>query len=206
MTNHFNSFQTPCNSASELDCWYCCCVSMTLCITHTNTYAYIPSWPLKTLFKNTTNTKPLLEKHSVGLISHMCSSAIITLSIVTLTSFHDPRWTICFTSNRTVDCGEQMGLWSLSCNTVDHIRAIKQYIKIPSLWSYHTCHWSISSYICQAMRILIAQLITASDWCDRWIYGSCKCWGRSRQMHDSIADSYSRLMACFISANPGGLV
>lgn len=80
-----------------------------------------------------------------------------------------------FISNGTVDRGEQMGLWSCCCNTKDHIRAIKQYIKIPSLRSYHTCHWSISSYICQAVRILIAQLIPAPDWCDRQIYVPCGC-------------------------------
>lgn len=142
----------------------------------------------------------------MGLISRICSIAIITLFILALTSLHDPGWTVYFTSSRTVDCDEQMGSWSLCCNTADHVRAIKQYIKTLSLWSYHTCHWSISSYICQAMRILIAQLIIASDWCDHRIYGSCKCWGHSRQMRDSIADSYSRLMACFISANPSGLV
>lgn len=75
-------------------------------------------------------------------------------------------------------CVEQMGWLRLRCDAVDHIRAMKQYIKIPSLWSYHTCHWSISSYICQAIRILIAQLIRAPpDWCDRRIYGSGKMPG-----------------------------
>lgn len=115
-----------------------------------------------------------------------------------------PRRTRCLTSTWTMHCVEQMGWPRLHCDAVDHIRAMKQYIKIPSLWSYRTCHWSISSYICQAIRILIAQLIRAPPIdVTAGFMAPAKCRG---QMCDSIADNYSRIIACFTSANPCGLV
>lgn len=135
------------------------------------------------------------ESHTVR------SSTIIMVLVPALTSLRDPSTAAHFSfQDSSADCGEQMGLCSLCCNTVDHIRAIKQCIKNPSLWSYRTCHWSISGYICQAMRILIARLILASDWCDSRIYGSCEYWGRADKC-DTAAYIYSRLMA-----HPGGLV
>lgn len=89
------------------------------------------------------------------------------------------------------------------CKAVGRIRAVTQYIKMPPLWSYHTCHLSISSYICQAIRILIAQLIKGPhDWWNGRIYGLSKCWARARQMCDSIADHYSRIIGCSVKCQP----
>lgn len=100
-------------------------------------------------------------------------------------------------------CGEQMGRPHHHCKAVGRIRAVTQYIKMPPLWSYHTCHLSISSYICQAIRILIAQLIKGShDWWNRRIYGRSKCWARVRQMCDSIADYYGRIIGCSVKCQP----
>lgn len=100
-------------------------------------------------------------------------------------------------------CGEQMGRPHHHCKAVGCIRAVTQYIKMPPLWSYHTCHLSISSYVCQAIRILIAQLIKGPhDWWNRRIYGRSKCWARTRQMCDSIADYYSRIIGCSVKCQP----
>lgn len=89
------------------------------------------------------------------------------------------------------------------CKAVGRIRAVTQYIKMPSLWSYHTCHLSISRYICQAIRILIAQLIKGPrDWWNRRIYGRSECWARARQMCDSIADYYGRIIGCSVKRQP----
>lgn len=110
-----------------------------------------------------------MESHNMGLIAPIWRHKTIGFYPVLIYSL---RPTQRFTSSAAES---KMGPWSCYCKAADHIRAIKQYIKTASLWSYHTCHWSISSYICQAVRILIAQLITASDWCDCWIYSSRKC-------------------------------